>query len=173
MYRVRAPKTNKEAIRSGDYYMFDELDDDDVTDMIPDTESEKREAEKQRELEQRGRRMTISEAADVTSVETEEKDVEEREKTPEVEEDKKDEEEIPMKEERISIATYFNFLIVIINSTFISMTRYLNRFSRDYRYIRKVLTKEKKLLKAKPDLQMGIRLGINKMWQPMNFLKKE
>lgn len=230
LYRVRAPKTNKEAIRSGDYYMFDELDDDDVTDMIPDTESEKREAEKQRELEQRGRRMTISElmntliktdieiathvakyggtekdalrlrrrsepltrkkssmsylsarsetavatdAADVTSVETEEKDVEEREKTPEVEEDKKDEEEIPMKEERISIATYFNFLIVIINSTFISMTRYLNRFSRDYRYIRKVLTKEKKLLKAKPDLQMGIRLGINQMWQPMNFLKKE
>ncbi|XP_026300510.1 piezo-type mechanosensitive ion channel component isoform X10 [Apis mellifera] len=173
LYRVRAPKTNKEAIRSGDYYMFDELDDDDVTDMIPDTESEKREAEKQRELEQRGRRMTISEAADVTSVETEEKDVEEREKTPEVEEDKKDEEEIPMKEERISIATYFNFLIVIINSTFISMTRYLNRFSRDYRYIRKVLTKEKKLLKAKPDLQMGIRLGINKMWQPMNFLKKD
>lgn len=84
----------------------------------------------------------------MTSVETEEKDVEEREKTPEVEENKKDEEEIPMKEERISIATYFNFLIVIINSTFISMTRYLNRFSRDYRYIRKVLTKEKKLLKV-------------------------
>lgn len=84
----------------------------------------------------------------MTSVETEEKDMEEREKTPEVEEDKKDEEEIPMKEERISIATYFNFLIVIINSTFISMTRYLNRFSRDYRYIRKVLTKEKKLLKV-------------------------
>lgn len=84
------------------------------------------------------------------------------------------------------------------------MTRYLNRFSRDYRYIRKVLTKEKKLLKvhklvpivnrlinnfvnyplfvffififflqAKPDLQMGMRLGMNQMWQPMNFLKKE
>ncbi|XP_043794747.1 piezo-type mechanosensitive ion channel component isoform X2 [Apis laboriosa] len=233
LYRVRAPKTNKEAIRSGDYYMFDELDDDDVTDMIPDTESEKREAEKRRELEQRGRRMTISElmntliktdieiathvamfggtekdalklrrrsepltrkkssmsylsarsetavatdAADTTSadVETEDKDVsmEEREKTPDIEEDKKDEEEIP-KEEKISIATYFKFLIVMINSTFISMTRYLNRFSRDYRYIRKVLTKEKKLLKAKPDLHMGMRLGINQMWQPMNFLKKD
>ncbi|XP_006609654.1 piezo-type mechanosensitive ion channel component [Apis dorsata] len=230
LYRVRAPKTNKEAIRSGDYYMFDELDDDDVTDMIPDTESEKREAEKRRELEQRGRRMTISElmntliktdieiathvamfggtekdalklrrrsepltrkkssmsylsarsetavatdAVDTTSadVETEDKDVsmEEREKTPDIEEEKKDEEEIP-KEEKISIATYFKFLIVMINSTFISMTRYLNRFSRDYRYIRKVLTKEKKLLKAKPDLHMGMRLGINQMWQPMTLV---
>lgn len=73
--------------------------------------------------------------------------MEEREKTPDIEEEKKDEEEIP-KEEKISIATYFKFLIVMINSTFISMTRYLNRFSRDYRYIRKVLTKEKKLLKV-------------------------
>lgn len=49
------------AIRSGDYYMFDDLDDDDVTDLIPDTESEKKEAEERREAERRGRRMTISE----------------------------------------------------------------------------------------------------------------
>lgn len=41
--------------------MFDDLDDDDVTDLIPDTESEKQEAEKRREAEKRGRRMTISE----------------------------------------------------------------------------------------------------------------
>lgn len=41
--------------------MFDDLDDDDVTDLIPDTESEKKEAEERREAERRGRRMTISE----------------------------------------------------------------------------------------------------------------
>lgn len=41
--------------------MFDDLDDDDVTDLIPDTESEKQEAEKRHEAEKRGRRMTISE----------------------------------------------------------------------------------------------------------------
>lgn len=53
------------------------------------------------------------------------------------------------KEERkISLLTYIKFLWAILNSTMVSMTKYLNRFSNDYRYIRKVLTKEKKLLKV-------------------------
>ncbi|XP_017788930.1 PREDICTED: piezo-type mechanosensitive ion channel component [Habropoda laboriosa] len=245
LYRVRVPKTNREAIRSGDYYMFDDLDDDDVTDLIPDTESEKREAENRREAEKRGRRMTISElmntliktdieiathvamyggtekdalrlrrrsvpltrkkssmsylsarseidtavatdGGDKTSItsadiETEEKDasIAEPEKTPvpsddeygeedkRVEKEKEDEED-----ENVSVSTYFKFLVVMINSTLTSMTKYLNRFSRDYRYIRKVLTKEKKLLKEKPDFRMGMRLGINQMWQPIPLLKK-
>lgn len=51
-------------------------------------------------------------------------------------------------EEKVSFVTYFKFLVVMINSGLISMTKYLNRFSRDYRYIRKVLAKEKKLLKV-------------------------
>lgn len=41
--------------------MFDDLDDDDVTDLIPDTESEKKEQQRREEQERRGRRMTISE----------------------------------------------------------------------------------------------------------------
>lgn len=54
------------------------------------------------------------------------------------------------KEQRkTSILTYFKFLWAILNSTMVSMTKYLNRFSNDYRYIRKVLTKEKKLLKVR------------------------
>lgn len=36
----------------------------------------------------------------------------------------------------------------MVNSTMVSMTKYLNRFSRDYRYIRKVLSKEKRILKV-------------------------
>ncbi|CAK9812745.1 Piezo-type mechanosensitive ion channel component [Anthophora plagiata] len=244
LYRVRAPKTNREAIRSGDYYMFDDLDDDDVTDLIPDTESEKREAESRREIEKRGRRMTISElmntliktdieiathvamyggtekdalrlrrrsvpltrkkssmsylsarseidtavttdAGDKTSIAsadivTEEKDasIAEPEKTPvpsddEYREDKPDEKvEEDEEGENVPMSTYFKFFVVMINSTLTSMTKYLNRFSRDYRYIRKVLTKEKMLLKAKPDFRMGMRLGINQMWQPIPLLKK-
>ena len=49
---------------------------------------------------------------------------------------------------KISLLTYFKFVWVIVNSTMVSMTKYLNRFSRDYRYIRKVLSKEKKILKV-------------------------
>lgn len=45
--------------------MFDDLDDDDVTDLIPDTESEKKEEENQREAEKRTRRMTISEVGHI------------------------------------------------------------------------------------------------------------
>lgn len=49
------------AIRSGDYYMFDDLDDDDVTDLLPDSESERKERKLPHEKDQVGRRMTVSE----------------------------------------------------------------------------------------------------------------
>ncbi|XP_076388823.1 piezo type mechanosensitive ion channel component isoform X5 [Megachile rotundata] len=247
----REPQTHKVAIRSGDYYMFDDLDDDDVTDLIPDTESEKKEQERRREQERRSRRMTISElmhtliktdieiathvamyggtekdalrlrrrsvpltrkkssmsylsarsetdtavatdGGDKTSltsadIETEEKDTSmaDAEKTSQPSDDEygedkvdepkrkeEEEEEEEEEEKKVSFVTYLKFLLVMINSTLTSMTRYLNRFSRDYRYIRKVLAKEKKLLKAKPDFRMGTRLGINQMWQPIPLLKK-
>ena len=58
--------------------------------------------------------------------------------------DDKEEEE----KKNISFFTYFKFLWAILNSSMVSMTRYLNRFSSDYRYIRKVLAKEKKILKV-------------------------
>ncbi|XP_020278165.1 piezo-type mechanosensitive ion channel component isoform X3 [Pseudomyrmex gracilis] len=241
LYRIRAPKTNREAIRSGDYYMFDDLDDDDVTDLIPDSDTEKREKERRREQEQRGRRMTVSElmntllktdieiathvamyggtekdalrlrrrsvpltrkkssmsylsarsetdtamATDgpdrtsLTSVEMEtEKEATDLAKSPELSdeeeeraEDKKSDEE-KEEQKKVSFSTYLKFLLVMINSTLISMTKYLNRFSHDYRYIRKVLAKEKKTLKAKSDFRMGMRLGINKMWQPIPLMQE-
>ncbi|KAL0119117.1 hypothetical protein PUN28_009604 [Cardiocondyla obscurior] len=242
LYRIRTPKTNRDAVRSGDYYMFDDLDDDDVTDLIPDSDVEKKEKELRREQERQRRRMTVSElmntviktdieiathvamyggtekdalrlrrksvpltrkkssmsylsarsetdtamatdGADRTSLtsvemETEEKDATDLAKTPEpsdTEEEKIEDKESDEKKEeqkKVSFSTYFKFLLVMINSTLISMTRYLNRFSHDYRYIRKVLAKEKKILKAKPDFKMGTRLGINQMWQPIPLLQE-
>ncbi|XP_072762697.1 piezo-type mechanosensitive ion channel component isoform X9 [Anoplolepis gracilipes] len=234
LYKIRTPKTNREAIRSGDYYMFDDMDDDDVTDLVPDSEAEKKEKKRFHEHEQK-RRMTVSElmntliktdieiathvamyggtekdalrlrrrsvpltrkkssmsylsarsetdtamATDgpdrtsLTSVEmeTEDKEPTDLVKTPESsdeEEDKsEDEKEEKEDQKKTSFFTYFKFLLVMVNSTLTSMTKYLNRFSHDYRYIRKVLAREKKALKAKPDFRMGTRLGINQMWQPL------
>ncbi|XP_026827290.1 piezo-type mechanosensitive ion channel component isoform X4 [Ooceraea biroi] len=243
LYRIHTPKTNREAIRSGDYYMFDDLGDD-VTDLIPDSETERKEKQRRCEQEQKGRRMTVSElmntliktdieiathvamyggtekdalklrrrsvpltrkkssmsylsarsetdtamATDgpdrtsLTSVEmeTEEKEITDLAKSLESSDaeeerrkDKKSDEEEKEDQKKVSFFTYFKFLLVMINSTLTSMTKYLNRFSHDYRYIRKVLAKEKKLLKAKPDFRMGLRLGINQMWQPMQPLMQE
>jgi len=87
-------------------------------------------------------------------METEEKEATDLAKTPELseeEEEKIEDKEIDKKEEeqaKVSFFTYLKFLLVMINRTLISMTKYFNRFSHDYRYIRKVLAKEKKLLKV-------------------------
>jgi len=45
--------------------MFDDLDDDDVTDLIPDSDLEKTEKKLHREQEQKGRRMTVSEVSKI------------------------------------------------------------------------------------------------------------
>lgn len=87
-------------------------------------------------------------------METEEKEATDLAKTPEpsdTEEEKIEDKKSDKKEEeqkKVSFSTYFKFLLVMINSTLTSMTKYLNRFSHDYRYIRKVLAKEKKILKV-------------------------
>jgi hypothetical protein len=51
-------------------------------------------------------------------------------------------------EPKMSVSTYFKFVWAFINSTMVSLTKYLNNYSNDYRYVRKVLAKEKKLLKV-------------------------
>lgn len=48
------------AIRSGDYYMFDDFDDDDVTELLPGMESEES-SRVRRRRRAKDRRMTISE----------------------------------------------------------------------------------------------------------------
>ena len=110
-------------------------------------------------LNQGGDKTSLTSA----DIETEEKDAStaEQDKTPEPTDDEygedkeADEKKTEEDDQKVSIATYLKFLIVMINSTLTSMTRYLNRFSRDYRYIRKVLTKEKKVLKARGSNEFG------------------
>jgi len=98
-------------------------------------------------------------------VETEEKEITDLAKSPESSDaeertrDKKDQKEEKEEQKKVSFFTYFKFLLVMINSTLTSMTRYLNRFSHDYRYIRKVLAKEKKILKVRI-MQLKVKINL-------------
>ncbi|XP_015127425.1 piezo-type mechanosensitive ion channel component isoform X5 [Diachasma alloeum] len=183
LYKHRTPKTNREAVRSGDYYMFDDFDDEeDATDLLPSPEDQIEEEERRERQRQRGRRMTVSEDGDRTSLVSSEAERELKDDdltkppTPSdagerLERDGDDDGDGEEKK-GASLLTYFKFVLEFINSSMVSATRYLNRFSRDYRYIRKVLAKEKKILKAKPDFRMGTRLGINQIWQPIPLMKQ-
>lgn len=85
----------------------------------------------------------LAKTPEPSDIEEEEEGKEEKEKS----QDKKSDEE-KEDQKKVSIFTYLKFLLAVINSTLISMTKYLNRFSHDYRYIRKVLMKEKTNLKV-------------------------
>lgn len=102
-----------------------------------------------------------------------------------------DEEEVGEERKKTSIFTYLKFVLALVNSAIVSLTTHFNTYSRDYRYIRKVLTAEKKVLKVcnvflisvfsvrslvtncvsysqlKPDFRTGTRLGISQIWQPI------
>lgn len=43
--------------------MFDDFEDEDVTDLLPDPQDEFEEEERRRQQRQRGRRMTVSEVS--------------------------------------------------------------------------------------------------------------
>jgi hypothetical protein len=49
-------------VRSGDYYMFDDMDDDDLTDLLNEKDISENES-RQREREQQNSRMTVTEVS--------------------------------------------------------------------------------------------------------------
>lgn len=55
-----------------------------------------------------------------------------------------------------------NFLLKFINSALVTMTIRLHRVSRNYRFVMRVLSKEKKTLKNKPGF--GVGSGTGMMW---------
>ncbi|XP_063891360.1 piezo-type mechanosensitive ion channel component isoform X3 [Helicoverpa armigera] len=54
-----------------------------------------------------------------------------------------------------------------ISSLLVSLTRHLMKFSRDYRYVSKTLSIEKKILKEKEGFGIGIREGSQMIWEPL------
>lgn len=69
-----------------------------------------------------------------------------------------------LKSRLISIIRFF---FAFINSIMVTITVHLNKFSRDYRFVMKTLTIEKKQLKSTKNFGSGVRRGSNKMWEPL------
>uniref|UniRef100_A0A1B6DCY7 Uncharacterized protein n=1 Tax=Clastoptera arizonana TaxID=38151 RepID=A0A1B6DCY7_9HEMI len=67
------------------------------------------------------------------------------------------------------IITFLKFIWAFLNSVMISLTKFLNKFSRDYRYVIRTLAIEKKQLKGKTGFGHGLRTGSSMIWQPLPF----
>lgn len=59
-----------------------------------------------------------------------------------------------------------NFILKFINSALVTLTIRLHRVSRNYRFVMRVLSKEKKVLKSKPGF--GIGGGAGMLWTPQS-----
>lgn len=59
-----------------------------------------------------------------------------------------------------------NLVLTFINSFLVSITIRLHRISRNYRFVMRVLSKEKRNLKNKPGFGAGMRTGTSMVWTP-------
>ncbi|XP_050309997.1 piezo-type mechanosensitive ion channel component isoform X2 [Anthonomus grandis grandis] len=202
MDRIKANQQKIQAIRSGDYYMFDELDDDEL-DLLPEETVDEDERSDQPTM---GEFLNAAIKTDVVSVLRERKKSMKRRSSvplarkksarstmsaplsapPTIEEPtsksvtiKEDPQPSTSKDEDISELTepkeytlfqksvhWIVFIWAFIESGMISFTRFLNKYSRDYRYVLRTLGKERKMLKESTQYDVGVRLGSNQLWHP-------
>ncbi|CAH1368339.1 unnamed protein product [Tenebrio molitor] len=211
--RRREPRSYKQAVRSGDYYMFDDLDDDEELDFmdIPKDEDEEFKGQGQTVGQLISTAMKTDIGTSVRRSETEfrrrasmplptrqksimsarsqlsapysappiieepgsrsVKIVDERDKFGEPKPGtSKDDDSSVVSEKKYTlpqkIVLGLLFVWAFIQSSMVSMTNFLNKYSRDYRYVIRVLAKEKKFLKENTDYNVGLRLGSGQLWQP-------
>ncbi|XP_063707316.1 piezo-type mechanosensitive ion channel component isoform X4 [Culicoides brevitarsis] len=166
------------AIRSGDYYMFDALEDEYKLEE-PEDKDELTEEEKKTKTGRRlSRKMTLGQDDETTEagLETEAGIVtqfddpqpstsksdsataEEEEMSKLIEEDK-------IRKSRLHFSG-LNLVLTFINSFLVSLTIRLHRISRNYRFVMRVLAKEKRNLKNKPGFGAGMRIGTSMVWTP-------
>ncbi|RZF34695.1 hypothetical protein LSTR_LSTR002777 [Laodelphax striatellus] len=69
-------------------------------------------------------------------------------------------------ETKASCLMFMKFLWTLLVSILVSLTNMFNRFSKDYRFIMRILSVEKKLLKETSGFGQGVRAGSAMMWHP-------
>ncbi|XP_028128459.1 piezo-type mechanosensitive ion channel component isoform X5 [Diabrotica virgifera virgifera] len=212
-YKIKPPVTYKQAIRSGDYYMFDEIEDDDI-DLLPEeqksldefdvgltpylgelfntivredinkallhrthTMRESRHSimlhrQTSMPVDRRSDRPHLAStfSAPPTIAEHEPKSVRIQDEPQPSTSQERDEDFSSLTEPKATIGQkIFEILYLVwafIDGILISLTRFLNKYSRNYRVILKVLAKEKKILKEQTNYNIGVRMGTDQIWQP-------
>ncbi|XP_045785092.1 piezo-type mechanosensitive ion channel component isoform X14 [Maniola jurtina] len=203
----KPPASHQKAVRSGDYYMFDEFDDTDV--HLKDDESSsdedapktmgfgklvstaiktdlRRAVSLRRASAPAVRSHDPTRASSVTypysyphqmtgiSPRTESVrpgDVDVRIEEPDRPGPASDVDEFaPPPEQETFIDKVKGFLDTagaFISSILVSLTRHLMKYSRDYRYVSRTLSLEKKRLKEKEGFGIGLREGSQMIWEPL------
>uniref|UniRef100_A0A8D8C813 Piezo-type mechanosensitive ion channel component n=1 Tax=Culex pipiens TaxID=7175 RepID=A0A8D8C813_CULPI len=191
---VHDPTTHAKAIRSGDYYMFEDTEHEFELDLMQPRDSDE-EFEKKGSAERRLSRRHLTLGKDVGSGKRKSDDDDEpdgqkpstskgtpRHQSSTDEEarlisddDEEGDEEIDVEEATKGKAgkrSKFSFSGLTLVTAFLagalgSLTLRLHRVSRSYRYVMKVLAKEKKILKETPGFGAGMRTGTSMIWTPI------
>ncbi|XP_045785084.1 piezo-type mechanosensitive ion channel component isoform X13 [Maniola jurtina] len=159
----KPPASHQKAVRSGDYYMFDEFDDTDVH-LKDDESSSDEDAPKTMGF---GKMTGISPRTESVRP----GDVDVRIEEPDRPGPASDVDEFaPPPEQETFIDKVKGFLDTagaFISSILVSLTRHLMKYSRDYRYVSRTLSLEKKRLKEKEGFGIGLREGSQMIWEPL------
>ncbi|XP_055299200.1 piezo-type mechanosensitive ion channel component isoform X31 [Sitodiplosis mosellana] len=167
--------THPRAVRSGDYYLFEDLDEKVELDLLHQRPSAGiDDAITDRKLSDK---MTIEQelASATHKDEFIQPDGEQPSTSRSLDDDDDDDDDEPddLSEPLSStgterpVSSAFAFIKAFISGILVSMTLRLYKLSRNYRYVTRVLSKEKKALKQEKDFGQGHRIGTGRVWAPL------
>ncbi|XP_013133441.1 PREDICTED: piezo-type mechanosensitive ion channel component [Papilio polytes] len=197
----KPPASHQKAVRSGDYYMFDEFDDTDLH-LKDDDSSSDEDAPKEMGfgkllstvIKSDLRRAVSARRSSAPAARTDrhfslgtyphsdphqlrtrspsgadmsdrDDELSDRDRQPSEIDDYG---VMPEKESSLEkLYTYMRTAWAFISSLLVSLTRHLMKYSRDYRYVSKTLSVEKKKLKEKEGFGIGLREGSQMIWEPL------
>ncbi|XP_054741446.1 piezo-type mechanosensitive ion channel component isoform X2 [Anastrepha obliqua] len=148
--QLRLP--HKKAVRAGDYYMFEDVDDKFELDVIDDEQDFLSEQESEKKLQ---RRKTVINTDTKRKTESEASTSKEAKEASEMEEKKKKSDVVDSEESEDDLEA--NPIIRLLEGFLVSLTIGLHRLSRNYRYVNKIMSNEKRLLKETHAVNLLIR----------------
>ncbi|XP_067624224.1 piezo-type mechanosensitive ion channel component isoform X3 [Eurosta solidaginis] len=148
--QLRLP--HKKAVRAGDYYMFEDVDDKFELDVIEDEQDFLSEQESERKLQ---RRRTVINTDTKRKSESGPSTSQEAKVETEVEEQKKKSDVVDSDDSEGDLGA--NPIARLLEGFLVSITIALHRLSRNYRYVNKIMSNEKRLLKETHSVNLLMR----------------